>query len=53
MCADNAGSDLPWVDECPVCGGPVDVNGDSTEICCYSTEDECPECGGAPCDGGC
>ncbi len=40
------------VGQCPVCGGDVDVDGDTTEAGCnYSSR--CPECGDAPCDGAC
>lgn len=52
MCCDPYRSDLPTVGECPHCGGPVDENGDSTEVCGYSPQ-ECGICGWRPCDGSC
>lgn len=52
MCCDPNGSDLPTVGECQHCDGPVDEDGDSTEICHYSPL-VCEECGYSPCDGSC
>lgn len=52
MCADPGGSDLEAVSECPECGMPVDIDGDSTEVCNYSPV-ECETCGWSPCDGSC
>jgi hypothetical protein len=52
MCCEPQGSDLLVVGECPDCGGPIDMDGDSTEICGYQP-DPCPTCGYAPCTGYC
>lgn len=46
------GSDLPEVNECKDCDGPIDKNGDSTNICTYSP-DPCETCGYAPCEDYC
>lgn len=53
MCCDGWDSqDEDTVGECPVCGGPVDADGDTTEAGCnYSPR--CKTCGSAPCDGSC
>jgi len=51
MCCEP-GNDMPTVDECPNCGGPVDIDGDSTDVCPYS-DVQCEKCGWAPCDGSC
>lgn len=53
MCCENGGSNLPAVGECPECGQWVDKNGDSLEICAYSSNEPCPICGSQPCHGGC
>lgn len=40
------------VGECPLCGGDVDADGDTTEAGCnYSPR--CSQCGYSPCDGSC
>lgn len=41
------------VGECPVCGAPVDIDGDSVNECCNYSRSRCPNCGDAPCDGSC
>lgn len=40
------------VGECPLCGGDVDADGDTTEAGCFYSP-SCPQCGAAPCDGSC
>lgn len=40
------------VGQCEVCGGDVDIDGDTTEEGCnYSPK--CPKCGWSPCDQSC
>ena len=51
-CCEPVGSPNKPVDECPECGGPVDSDGDSTDVCAYSPI-ECGVCGWAPCDLSC
>ena len=52
MCCEPQGSDLPEDKLCPDCDEPVDVDGDSLEVCGYSPV-ECKTCGWAPCDDSC
>ncbi len=52
MCCEPVGSADQEVGKCPECGGPIDYEGDSTEVCGYSPE-ICEECGWAPCEGSC
>ena len=52
MCCDPRNYDSKVVGECEECGSPVDVDGESTEICGYSPI-ICGECGCAPCDDSC
>lgn len=53
MCCDPYdGCPEATVGQCPLCGGDVDVNGDSTEDGCnYSPA--CSECGCQTCDQSC
>lgn len=51
-CCDPFGDSIDTVGECPECGGPVDTDGDSTDVCGYSPQ-ECDLCGWAPCDESC
>lgn len=51
MCCDPMNDSEP-VGECESCGGPIDEDGDSTDVCAHSTV-ECEVCGAAPCDGSC
>lgn len=39
--------------ECANCGGAVDNEGDSLELCCGYSPILCDVCGDAPCDGSC
>ena len=52
MCCEPCGSDLPEAGDCPDCGGPVDIDGDTKQACAYSPVD-CETCGSAPCDDSC
>lgn len=42
----------PTVGTCPNCGGPIDQEGYSTDVCGSSPED-CAHCHSQPCDGSC
>lgn len=54
MCCDGwEAREEDTVGECPVCGGPVDGDGDSTEAGCNWSPIVCDECGYRPCDGSC
>jgi len=52
MCCDAVGSEEKMVKECPECGGDVDEDGISGDICGYSPI-VCETCGSAPCDDSC
>ena len=52
MCCDPENDESTVVGECVDCGGPIDCNGDSTDVCSYSPC-ECETCGASPCDESC
>lgn len=52
MCCEPVNGDSPVTGQCEHCGGPIDIDGDSTEVCGYSPVD-CEVCGHAPCDDSC
>jgi hypothetical protein len=52
MCCDPVNWRSEVAGECVECGGPIDADGESTDICGYSPV-ECETCGTAPCDESC
>lgn len=52
MCCDPINADSPVVGVCPDCGGDVDADGDSVDVCAWSPV-ICETCGCAPCDESC
>jgi len=41
------------VGDCPSCGMPVDIDGDSTDEGCEYSDDDCDVCHRRPCDLAC
>lgn len=52
MCCEPINQESTVIGECKECGGPIDIDGDSTDVCAYSPV-ICEECGCAPCDESC
>ena len=53
MCCEPIINDNEPVGVCPECGGNVDVDGTTTEVCCGYSPIICRTCGDAPCDQSC